>query len=251
MDKTKLGKAQLPSIIAMMIIVGGYAVERIISIGFTPSKSASIVMAMVYTLLLAVVYIIISTSKDYFYGLLAALLGYKMMPPIVSSISQSPDAAMLYYVVKKVAVILFIVLIVKFYEQQERPRAIQPLPLLALMVVIPFATQIGDQLGRYFMSQGLTMLYAYFSAFAAYGVATVIIMGLAYKTTKESVEFVAYFEYIALAINILRRAAVIVVKLSAGAHVSKSYYVWIVLYVALIAFVALVNRSKQKQIENA
>lgn len=248
MDKVKLGKSQLSCVIAMILIVGGYAVERIISIMFDPSKTAAIIMAMVYTALVAVVYLIITRSKDYFYGLLAAMLAYKMLPPAISNLNESLDASVMYFIVKKVAVVLFIFLLIKFYEQQQRPRAIQPLPILAVMVVVPFCTEIADRIARYFLVTTGSMLYVYFISFIAYGLATVIIMGIAYKTTYESVAFCAYFEYIALAINILRRLAVVVSKLIASEHVSKSYYVWIVLYLGLIGFVALVKNKKQKEI---
>jgi FtsH-binding integral membrane protein len=65
--------------------------------------------------------------------------------------------------------------------------------------------------------------------------------------------FVACYEYLALAINIFRKLAVIVIYAINGEHISKSYYVWIVIYLAFAGIFALANKHKQesaKQLTN-
>lgn len=250
MAKVKPNKSQIQCSIAMAIIVIGYAVERIISIAFDLDKTASLIMAMVYTVLLAIVYCVVSSSKDHVFALLAALLGYKMMPPDIAELNNtSLDGAMLYFIVRKVAVVLFILLVLKGYELQEKPRMIKPVPILAIMVAVPFAASIADQIGSYMMIQTRNMLYVYFSQFIGYGLATLVILLIAYRNNYESMAFTAVFEYAALAINILRRGAVVAVNLISGTHVSKSYYVWIVLYAALIVLTAILRRMKKKSIK--
>lgn len=249
MDKIKASKSQMQCALAMAIIVVGYAVERVISIAFNPEKTAGLIMAIVYTALLAVVYFLIAKSKDYFSGLLAAMLGYKMMPPTISALdSTSLDGSMLYFIVKKAAVVIFILLILKFYELQEKPRAIMPVPILAVMVLVPFFTSISDKLGTYLVIETGTLLYSFFVQYACYAIATVVMVVIAYRNNYESMVFVAYFEYLALLINILRRATVIIVHLAAHEHISRSYYVWLVVYVGLMAFVALAKNKKKKEI---
>lgn len=248
MDKMKQSK--LLCTLAIMIIVGGYAVERIISIAFNPGKEISLIMAIAYTVLLCVVYFMIYRSKDYYIGMLAALLGYKMMPPNITSLdSTSIDGSMMYFVVRKAAIILFVLLILKFYELQDKPRLIKPVPILSLMVMVPFFTEISDRVGWYLLVQSGSMLYVYFTAFICYALATVAIIVISYRNNFESLKFAVRFEYMALGINLLRRATVVVVNLASHNHVSKSYYVWIALYVGLIAFCALAEKRKAKKIE--
>lgn len=249
MAKIKMNKSQLNCAIAMFIIVAGYACERVVSIVFEPDKNLAIILGMIFTALVAAVYFLISKAEDSFYGLLAALLGYKMMPPNVSMLDKtSTDGSMLFYIVKKVAVVIFVLLILKLYEAQPKPRAIKPLALLGLMVMVPFFTGIGQRFDTYFMQETGSMLYVYFTDFACYALATIVIIGFGYQSGYESMVFTAYFEYIALGINILRRAVVVIAKLATGDHVSKSYYVWLALYVVLIAVTAIAKKTKYKKI---
>lgn len=249
MDKLKINKSQMNSVLAIIIIIAGYAIERVISIFFEPNKNLAIIMAMAYTALVAVVYFLVSKTDDPFFGLLAAVLGYKMMPPNVSMLNETTvDGTMLFFIVKKVAVVIFVLLILKLYEAQPKPRAIKPLALLSLMVMIPFFTAIGEKFDTYFMYQTGSMLYVYFTDFACYAMATMVIIGFAYQSGYESMVFTAYFEYMALAINILRRAVVVIAKLAANEHVSKSYYVWIALYAILICVTAIAKKMKTKKL---
>lgn len=250
MDKIKPNKSQIQCSIAMAIIVLGYAIERVISIIMDVDKTMALVMAMVYTVLLAVVFALVSRSKDYVSALLTSLIGYKMMPPEISELAKTTlDGAMLYYIVKKVAVIIFVLLILRAYELQDKPRMIKPVPILAIMVMVPFFTTIGEKVGSYLLIQTGNMLPYFFTQFIAYGIATLAILVIAYRNNYESMAFAAYFEYVALAINILRRATVVVYHLANGVHVSKSYYVWIVLYAGLIALAAIMKKSKAKAIK--
>lgn len=249
MDKIKPNKSQIQCAIAIAIIVISYASERVISIVTEPDKTVSLILAMVYTVLLAAVFGLISRSKDYVSALLASLIGYKMMPPEIVELSRTTlDGAMLYYIVKKVAIVMFILLILKAYELQEKPRMIKPVPILAMMVVVPFCTVIAEKMGAYLLVQIGTMIPYFFAQFIGYGIATLVILGIAYRNNYESMKFAAVFEYTALSINILRRLTVVIYNLANGMHVSKSYYVWIALYVGLIVVAAIMEKSKEKTI---
>ncbi len=249
MGKLKLNKSQLNCVVAMIIIVAGYATERVVSIAFQPEKNFAIIMAMAFTALVAVVYFLISKTEDPFFGLLAALLGYKMMPPNITMLDQtSTDGSMLYFIVKKVAVVIFVLLILKLYEAQPKPRAIKPLALLGLMVMIPFFTTIGHKFDAYFMQETGNMLFVYFTDFICYSMATIVMVGFAYQSGYESLVFASYFEYVALAINILRRGVIIIGGLVAHEHVSRSYYVWIAIYVILIIGITVAKKVKYKKI---
>lgn len=246
----KPNKSQMKCTIAMAIIVLGYAIERILSITLTLDKTMSLILAMVYTILLAVVFALVSSSKDCIGALLASLIGYKMMPPEIGELTQTTiDGAMLYFIVRKVAVVMFVLLVLKAYELQEKPRMIKPVPILAIMVAVPFCTSVGDKIGKYLLIVTGSMLGCYFAQFVAYAIATFAILGIAYRNNYESMAFAAVFEYVALAINILRRATVVIFLLANGQHVSKSYYVWIALYAGLIVVSAFMKNQKKKAIK--
>ncbi len=134
MEKLKLNRDTGLCAFSAIIIVLAYAAEKIIELSIEPSKTAAIVLAMVNTVLLACVTVILGKSRDSFAGLLAALIGYKMMPVPISFIYYvTEDGNLLYYIVSKAAAIIFIVLIFRLYQMQEEPRAIKPLPVIAIL----------------------------------------------------------------------------------------------------------------------
>ena len=91
------------------------------------------------------------------------------------------------------------------------------------------------------------MLGGYLTDLACYAVASVVILLVAYKTNYASMHFVAAFEFIALAINILKRFGAVLANVPFGRHISRVYYLWIILYAALILIFVLADRKKRSE----
>lgn len=238
---------KLMPISAIFIIVAGYAGERLINMLCRPEGKEQLLMAFAFTMLLGIVCFLIFKAKDIFLGLLAALIGYKMMPPDMSFLSNNTDGGMLYFVVKHVAVILFVLLIYRFYKMQEKPRSIQALPILTAMVAVTFANGFSAQTLDYFQQKTGSMLGFYFTKFICYILASLVILIVAYHSNYESMRFIAYYEFVALGINIAKRAAVVILNLVNAQHVSKSYYCWLVIYAVLIALFYFAKEKKKKE----
>lgn len=248
MEDKILNKDKSLCILSTIIIVAAYGIERIIEVSITPSKTVGLILAMIYTILFAVVLFCISKSSNSFFGILASLIGYKMMPPPIGFLeSATADGDMLYYIVGRAAAAFFVILAYRFYKMQEEPHEIRLLPLLAVLIVIPFFNDISLELSKYLMLRTGSMLYCYFAQFICYAAATLIILGVAFKSGYGSMRFTAYFEYAALGINILRQLGKIGYFAINAQHISKSYYVWIALYILLIiCFAAAKSKAKNQ-----
>lgn len=252
MEINELNKNRGLCLFSIALIMACYASERIIEVAFSITNTMAITMAIVYTIALAAVYFIVSKTSNAFYGLLAALVGYKMMPPSIPSLAQlSSDGTMLYYIVQKCGIVIFVLLIVKMFKAQKEKNKIALIPILAVLVVVPFFNEIGNVLGRYLMyTFGGSMLYAYFTSFALYALATLVIMMVIVRYDYNTVKFIVSYEFIALIINILRRIGIIAVNLINGQHVSGSHYSWIAIFaIAMIGFGIILKTEKKKQIK--
>lgn len=243
-----LKKDQSKCVFAIGLIMACYAGVRLVEIFAQSTKSSSLVLAMICTLALAVVYFIISKTSNAFYGLLAGIIGYKMMPPVITTlINHTTDGAVLYYLVRKAAVVLFVLLIIKLYRMQKDDDKIKLIPILAIMVVVPFCSEVGRVIGTYLTNQlGGSMIPYYFTCYAFYIIAAMVILYSALKSNYATLRFTCYFEFIALAINTLKKIAVIVAFAIKGNHISKDYFVWIVVFVALMAVFALIKNNRKK-----
>ena len=247
--KNKLfSKENIMCAIATVIIVASYGAQRIIEVTLQPDKKLALILAIIYTILLAIVLYLISKSNNSFFGILAALIGYKMMPPPIGFLSQTTlDGSTLYFLVGKAAALIFVLVIYKLYKIQEEPHEIRSMPLLTILLSVPFFNEIMDVLCRYFMYKTGSMLYCYFTQFACYIAAVLVILGVAYQSGFSSLRFTAYFEYTALSINILRQLGKIGYFAVRGEHISKSYFVWIGIFVALMICFAVAVKQKSKQ----
>lgn len=233
---------------AVLITFFSYCAERGFEILIDPTKTASLIAAMVATVAFGVVYLLTSKIDDTFYGILAAMIGYKMMPPVIYPLfSTSAEGAVLFIVVRAVAAALFAILIIKMYRKQPDDNAIKVLPIVILMFVVPFFNELGENLAVGLEAIFVTRLYSYMAQALCYTMAAVVIWITAYKSNYASAKFVCYFQYLALTLNIFRRAAAIAVNLVAGNHISTSYYCWIAIYaVLLIGFIVLNKKIKAK-----
>ena len=147
---------------------------------------------------------------------------------------------------------MFIVLIYKIYSQQKNDEThIRLMTLFAIIFAVPFFSKIGDSLMSFFLIKTGSMLFGYFSQLAAYGIASLIILVLAYISGYKSMRFAALFEFAALSINAMKYVAKIVYRLVNGIHVSNSFYLWLVLFASLaVCFTAaLINKRRLVQAE--
>ena len=247
MSNKLFSKENIMCAIATIIIVASYAAQRILEIVITPDKKMALIISIVYIVLLAIVFYLISLSRNPFFGILAALLGYKMMPPPVSYLSATVDGQTLYFLVCKAAAVVFIVAIYKLYKQQPNPHEIRSLPLLTIMLSVPFFSEISQAVSTYLMYKTGSMLYCYFAQFALYAVAVLVVLAVAYQSGFSSLRFTAYFEFTALSINILRVASKICFFAISKEHISKSLYVWIAIYAGLIVLFIVATKIKEKQ----
>lgn len=246
MDNIKLNKDKRLCLFSIVLIVGSYAVERLIEIFSEPTKTFALALGAVFAVLAVIVFVILLKTKNPFFGLLTSLLGYKMMPPSIHMLTQKTlygEAA--YYLVCKAAAVLFVILIIRFYLMQSEPGKIKALPILAIMFVIPFFTQIGADSYDFFMTKTGNMLGYYFANFFCYVVASLVILGVAYKSNYDSMRFTAYFEFVALGVNALKRIGAIIATVSQGNHISRSYYVWIAIYAVLIVCFWIAKQKKK------
>lgn len=233
---------------AVIITFVSYCAERGFEILVDPTKTTSLIAAMVFTVLFGVMFFITSKIEDTFYGILAAVIGYKMMPPVIYPLfSTTAEGSVLFVIVKAVAAALFAILIIKIFRKQPAENAIKVLPIVILMFVVPFFNELGDNLAAGLQAIFITRLYSYGAEALCYAMAAVVIWIVAYRSNRKSAEFVCYFQYLALALNIIRRVAAIAVNFIAGTHISASYYCWVALYVViLVAFVVLHKKVKAK-----
>jgi hypothetical protein len=248
MKEKLFSKQNILCALATIIIVGSYAVQRIVEIKVTPDKNLVLIVSLIYMLLLAVVFYLISRSNNAFFGILAALLGYKMMPPAVSYLSATVDGDTLYFLVRKAAALVFVLIIYKLYKSQPEPHEIRSLPLLTILLSVPFFNNIAIVTTKYLMYKTGDMLYCYFAQFALYTAAVLVVLVIAYNSCYSSLRFTAYFEFAALSINVLRVLCKICYFAINHEHISKSLYVWIAIYVVLFAVFAIAIKVKEKQI---
>ncbi len=249
MGKLRLDKSQTPFLVAIIITVAAQAFEKIIEVAVDVNQFTGLVCAMVYTLLVAVVYYIISKGTGTLMGILSAMLALKMMPPKMGYLTNvSVDGAMLYFLVSKVAVVLFAVLVYKFYREQETPHPIKGMPILVVLFAVPFFNEIASFASSYLLGKTGSMLLPYFAQYACYAAAVLITFAIAFISSKDSMRFVAYFEFCALGINTLRQIGKIGYLAISHQHISKSIYGWIVVLVVLAAVGAfMLAKSKKKE----
>lgn len=250
MDKINLNKDKKLCILVTAIFTLSYAFERLVEIFTEPTRVLSFSTAIIMAALVAVCGVLLYKSKNPFFGLLASLIGYKMMPPSIAMMTQkSVYGAEAYYIFTKLSAIMFVCLIARFYYMQKEDKKIRSLPLLALMLVIPFFSDISEHSLYFFLNKTGSMMGYYFSSFACYIIASLIILILAYKSGYHSMRFAAYFEFVALGINIMRKgAAIIATTIIMHNHISRSYYVWIAIYIGLIALFWLAKNKKKKEL---
>lgn len=242
----KLSKSKIYCLISVAIIFGSYIIQKFLHVYFDITRNFALVEAIVFSALTFVVIFILSKSKETFYSILTAIFGFRMMPPIIKQLGAlAPEANIVYILVQKFALIIFALAIYKFYKEQVKPRPINAFPILCTMTVVPFFTEIQDQLTPYIAkaTEG-NMLYIYFSGFALYTIALIILLFVAVRSNPISARIVIDYELVALLLNICRRGAVVVILLSQNQHVSKSYYCWMAISAFFFVIFAVLRKKK-------
>lgn len=243
-----LSKEKIYCVLSAVIIFGAYISQRIINLTLSPSRTLLISQAFIYSLLTLIVYLLIVNSKDYFYGILIACFGVRMMPPdILNSLNQiSKSAGLVYFIVTKMAVVIFVIAIIKLYNKQENPKAIKPIPILALLLVVPFSNEIQIAIHEYLYAFSGTMIYSYFADFTIYTVAMIVLLFIANNYSWQSTRLITDFQITALGLSTCRRICAIAINLAKGNHISKSYYCWILIYIFFILAFMYLRKKKIK-----
>ncbi|MBR3149134.1 MAG: hypothetical protein IKF64_03110 [Eubacterium sp.] len=250
MGKMKLNKSQYIGSICVALIVLAQAFEKIFEVAVTPSQATALICAMVYTLLVAVVYFIMSKNESSFVGIFVSILAVKMLPPNITYITRfSVDGAMLYFIVTKVCVVLFLLLAYKFYREQDlEVDHIRGMTILMILAAVPFFNQISAFTSAYFETKTGTMIMPFLSNYACYIAASLVILYVAYRSGQASMRFAAYFEFCAFGINIVRQLGKICYFAVTHQHISKSLFGWIIVFAGLIAVTAVLYSKSKKMI---
>lgn len=247
--KTKITGDKLYCLISVIIILGGYIIQRILHICCDITRTFAICEALIFTVLTAVVFFLITKSKDTFYAILTAIFGFRMMPPYIAGLQQlSAQTNIVYFIVQKFSAVIFVFALIWFYKKQQT-KNIKALPILAVLIIVPFFMEMQEQLSEYInpISNG-NMLYSYFSGFILYSTAMFILLFVAAKSDFLNSRMVTDYQITALLLNAGRRICAVVINLSQGNHVSRSYYCWIAIYVFFIAAFYVLRMKKQKQV---
>ncbi|MGN1328227.1 MAG: hypothetical protein ACI4V4_00840 [Eubacterium sp.] len=246
--KEKTDKGKLYCLISAIIIIGCYAVQKLTAIAFPISRSLAIVEAMVFSLFVAVVYFLVTKSNESFYGILISILGFRMMPPAVPSLKElSSGADIVYYIVTKVALIIFAFAIIKLFREQKYEQKIKALPILFLIVAVPFTNEIASTLSDFVNGYANgNKIYEYFIRFAFYSLTMLITLYYASKSNKINSKLLCDYTIIALLVNLARRISVIVIYSIQGFHISKSYFCWSAIYIFFISAFYILKRKRIK-----
>ncbi len=251
MEKMKLNKNQTLGIFAAVLIVLSQACEKILEVVITPSQTTALVCAMVYTIVVAVVFLIVTKLESPFLGIFASMLAVKMLPPNITYIaSVTADGAMLYFILSKVVFVLFALLALRFYRVQKNDEEhIRAVPIIILFYAVPFFNQIEAFTSAYFMEKTGSMLLPFLTQYACYAAASIIILAVAFKCGKASMRFASYFEFCAFGINIFRQLGKICYFAATGQHISKSLFGWIIVLAGLIVINAIMLNKSKKSVE--
>lgn len=241
-------KGKLYCLASAIIIIGCYAVQKLMAIAFPINRNILLIEAMIFSLCVAIVYFFVTKSKESFYGILISILGFKMMPPKLYALKElCPGADVVYYIVTKAALLIFAFAIIKLFREQKNEQKIKALPILFLIAAVPFTTEIASTLSNFVNGYANgNMIYEYFIRFAFYSLTMLVALFYASKSNKINCKLLCDYSMIALLVNVARRVSVVVIYSIKGSHISKSYFCWIAIYVFFIFAFYLLKAKKEK-----
>lgn len=242
MSKIKFTKNQIMALASLFISVAVYVIERAFK-RFSPwSETAALVQAIIYVALCLAVYLLIVKSKEVYFGIISAILAVKLIPPDLVMLKRlNLDAYFVYYVFSKFAVILFIYAIYQLYKGQTK-KEIRPVPVFALLVTVPFISEIATVFSKYTFYKTGSMMLPYASQAGCYILAMVFLGVLALVIGGKNGTLIADFNIICFVINMARKTFSALVLTYGEMHVSKSYICWIIIYAALIVAFVLIRK---------
>ena len=250
MKEEKFGKGRIYCLVSAVIIFGAYIAQKVLNIAVETDRTSVLIQALVFSMLTAVVYFLISKSKEPFYGIFTALLGIRMLPPVIPQLEHfSAGAGVVYFLVEKVALVIFAITIIKLYRMQKQEHSLTSLPIICIIVVVPFFNEISSVVSSYLASIGNgNMLYSYFAGFAIYSASLICLTFVALRSNYMGAKLICDFQFVALLMNAGRRACAIIITVAQGNHISASYYCYIAIYaVFFIAFYVL--RKKKSTVQ--
>lgn len=241
----KLSTGKQYCLISALIIFASYIGERFVNVFVDESRPLILGEAFVFSLLTFAVYMLLVNSRESFYGILIAAFGFRMMPPDIIGLinGESMAAGVVYYIVEKMAMIIFAFAILRLYRLQEADDYISPLSIIAILVLMPFANDVTTVISNYLLAFTGKMYASYFASFAIAAAVQLVLLFLASQTTAKGALFICDFQIVALLLNLARRITAVIIMMIRGNHVSKSYYVWIVIF-AFFAVVFALMRKK-------
>lgn len=245
MKKWNLNKNQLLSLLSLAIVLICYAGEKALK-RLTPwSETSALLQAVVFTAAVAAVFFILIKTKEPYFGMIAGIFAFKLLPPDMDMLSAyNLDAACVYYIVRKMALVLFLYVIYKIYmSQRKTENHIRALPVAALLVVIPFFTDVSNPLEEYAYIKTGSMMLPY-ALDAGFYIAAACILGIfCLIFTGKSAALICDFSTIGFVLGAARKLSSALIILNAGMHLSKSYICWIAIYIALAAAFAVLRKK--------
>lgn len=250
--KGKLSTGNTYCLISAFIIFVSYIGERFVNIFIQHSRGLALGEAFFFSLMTFAVYMLLVNSQEPFYGILIAAFGFRMMPPNILGLinSESMAAGVVYYIVEKMAMIIFAFAILRLYKLQDPDDYISPLSIIAILVLMPFANDVTSVISNYLLAFTGKMYASYFASFAIFTAVQLVLLFLASQTTNKGARFICNFQIVALLLNFARKITAVIIMTARAQHVSKSYYVWIVIY-AFFDVVFILMSKKRKDAEKA
>lgn len=243
MGKIKFTKNQLTALASMIIVVAVYVIERAFKRFSQWNETAALVQAIIYVALCLVVYLLIVKSKDVYFGIISAVLAVKLIPPDLIMLKKiNMDAYFVYYIFSKFAVILFLFAIYQLYKGQKK-KELSPVPVFALLVTVPFITEIAAVVSKYALYKTGSMMLPYASQAGCYILAMAFLGALALILGGKNGTMISDFNILCFVINMARKAFSALVLTYSGMHVSKSYICWIMIYTVLIVSFVLIRKK--------
>ncbi len=247
--ESKKSTGKLYCLISAIIIIGCYAVQRVLSLCVDANRTLAVCEAMIFSLAVAAVYFLVTKSHEPFYGILISVLGFRMLPPSISALEEfSSGAYIVYYIVGRASLVIFAFAIIKLFRQQETEQKIGVLPILFLMIAVPFSNEISSTLASF--ADGYAngnKLWGYFIQFAFYALTMLIGLWYASRSNYINSRLICDYSIVALALNLARRLSVTVIYLARDWHISKSYFCWMAIYIFFIVAYFILKRKKTKE----
>lgn len=243
--KLSFTKNQWLSLISLGIVFVCYVGEKALKRLAPWSEKSALIQAFVFTLAVAAVFLILAKAKETYFGMIAGIFAFKIMPPDLEMLRYyNLDASCVYFIVRKMALVIFLYIIYRLYvSQNKQEKHIRALPIAALLIVVPFVTDVSNDLEQYAYIKTGSMMLPYALDAGLY-IAAVCVLGIVCLMFKgKNAALVCDFSIIGFVVGGARKLCSTIILLNAGMHLSKSYICWIAIYAVLIAAFAVLRKK--------